>query len=54
MSRNDRKLVFGRAQVLGTAQVRENCFFMVALISCRFSLHLAHRLADVNLRIEQD
>ena len=50
----DRKLLSGHPQVLGAARVRENCFFMVELIFHRFSLHLAHRLAGVNRRIEQN
>ena len=29
--------------------MRENCFFMVEVIFHRFSLHLAHRLASVDI-----
>jgi len=46
--------LLARPPVLSAARVRENCFFMVALISHRFCPFLGCRLAGVNSRIEKE
>ena len=50
----DKNLLSAHPPVLSAARVRENCFFMVALVLHRFSLCLANLLAGVNRRIEQN